>query len=64
MLSNFISDQTEYVYSFLSRLGQSSSSRTTEELPIVYQTCLQSYETIAGFMKEQDDSSPRTLFTQ
>ncbi|OIW30459.1 hypothetical protein CONLIGDRAFT_279533 [Coniochaeta ligniaria NRRL 30616] len=62
MLSSFIFDQTEYVYSFLSQVGRSGNPKMTEPLPVVYKTCLQSYETITDFLKEQGDSSPCTLF--
>ncbi|KAB5546840.1 hypothetical protein GE09DRAFT_967025 [Coniochaeta sp. 2T2.1] len=62
MLSNFIFDQTEYVYTFLSRVSESGNPTTIEQLPAVYQTCLESYETITIFLKEQGDSFPCTLF--
>jgi hypothetical protein len=64
MLSNFIFDQTEYVYTFLSRTSQSNISGAIEQLPGAYRACLESYETITEFLKEQGDSSPCTLFAQ
>ncbi|KAB5536119.1 hypothetical protein GE09DRAFT_341374 [Coniochaeta sp. 2T2.1] len=62
MLSNFIFNQTEYVYTFLSRVGVSEHQNTIEQLMAVYQTCLESYEKITNFLKEQGDSFPCTLF--
>jgi len=64
MLSNFIFEQTEYVYSFLTRAGASDDPTTAQQLPNVYRMCLQSYQTITAFLKEQGDSSPYSLFTQ
>lgn len=64
MLSNFIFDQTELVYSFLFRINEPGGHGAFDQLPVVYQKCLQSYETITNFLKTQGDSSPCTLFAQ
>lgn len=64
MLSSFIFEQTEYVYSFLSRIGEPGGEGAFDQLPTVYQRCLESYETITNFLKTQGDSSPCTLFAQ
>jgi len=64
VLSGFIFNQTEYVYSFLSRIGEPGGEKALDQLPGVYQRCLESYETITNFLKRQGDSSPCTLFVQ
>lgn len=64
VLSNFIFDETESVYTFLSRTGGSGNLETAQQLPTVYRTCLQSYEKITDFLKRQLDSSPCALFAQ
>lgn len=63
-LSGFIFDETEFVYSFLTRIAEPGGEGAFDQLPTVYQRCLESYETITDFLKTQGDSSPCTLFAQ
>jgi hypothetical protein len=64
VLSVFIFEQTEYVYSFLSLANGRGDGRAFAQLPIVYQRCLESYETVTNYLQQQGDSTPSTLFVQ
>jgi hypothetical protein len=65
LLSNFIFEQTDCVYAFLSRAGDFGTRRVTDQLHMVYQKCLSSYQSITDLLHGEDGkSSPYTLFVQ
>ena len=61
----FVHDQTEHVYRFLYGTTKGGSpSATRDQLAVVFQLCLRSYEKFAVFIKEHSTYTPDTLFAQ
>jgi hypothetical protein len=64
-LSKFIFELTDTVYAFLSRAGDFGTRRVTDQLHMVYQRCLTSYQSITQLLQGEDGkSSPYVLFVQ